>query len=249
MSSFQWPFCAFSEEWLLKISYMNVSVREVFSLCPRNPESICKIIWLWASVRKESRTFCRSSVESLILKWLRNQSCCLSDVDVCWLCYCHLTELPSHKLFAASDFAVVDHSLTCVQLFATLWTAACLAPLSSTITQNLLTFVSIESVMLPNHLIPCHPLLLLPSTFTSIWFLGEENQNFFFFPECCQPNLVFPSKTCPFDTSSEPLSLSPAISMFRYCCLFCFIKKENCLGIWVFVVSHLKSFLEAGWMW
>ena len=215
MSSFQWPFCAFSEEWLLKISYMNVSVREVFSLCPRNPESICKIIWLWASVRKESRTFCRSSVESLILKWLRNQSCCLSDVDVCWLCYCHLTELPSHKLFAASDFAVVDHSLTCVQLFATLWTAACLAPLSSTITQNLLTFVSIESVMLPNHLIPCHPLLLLPSTFTSIWFLGEENQNFFFFSQSAVNQIwCFPARP-----AHLTLVQSLFLSLLQYPCL------------------------------
>ena len=89
MSGFQWPFCAFSEEYSVKkkISYMNLSVREVFSLCPRNLESMCKIIWLWASVRKDSRTFCRFSMESLILKYLRNQSCCLSDIDFCWLCY------------------------------------------------------------------------------------------------------------------------------------------------------------------
>ena len=35
------------------------------------------------------------------------------------------------------------------------------APLSSTISQNLLKFMSIESVILSNHLILCHPLLLL----------------------------------------------------------------------------------------
>lgn len=160
---------------------MNLSVREAFSLCPRNPESICKIIWLWASVRKESRTFCRFSVESLILKCLRNQSCCLSDVDFCWLCYLS---------FGQSCLLINSYSFwfCCCWSFANLcptlcapWTAACLAPLSSTITQNLLTFVSIELVMLPNHLIPCRPLLLLHSVFTSIWFLGEENQNFFFF--------------------------------------------------------------------
>ena len=160
---------------------MNLSVREAFSLCPRNPESICKIIRLWASVRKESRTFCRFSVESLILKCLRNQSCCLSDVDFCWLCYLS---------FGQSCLLINSYSFwfCCCWSFANLcptlcapWTAACLAPLSSTITQNLLTFVSIELVMLPNHLIPCRPLLLLHSVFTSIWFLGEENQNFFFF--------------------------------------------------------------------
>ena len=40
--------------------------------------------------------------------------------------------------------------------------------LSFTISQGLLRFVSIESVMLSNHLILCHPLLLLPSIFPSI---------------------------------------------------------------------------------
>ena len=40
-----------------------------------------------------------------------------------------------------------------VQLFVTSWTVACQAPLSSTVSQSLLRFMSIESVMLPNHLI------------------------------------------------------------------------------------------------
>ena len=55
-----------------------------------------------------------------------------------------------------------------VQLLATLWTAAHQAPLSSTISQGLLKFTSTESVMLSNHLILCHPLLLLSSTFPNI---------------------------------------------------------------------------------
>ena len=50
---------------------------------------------------------------------------------------------------------VIAQSLSRVQLFATPWTTACQAPLSSTISQSLLTFVSIYSVMLPNHLILC----------------------------------------------------------------------------------------------
>ena len=41
-------------------------------------------------------------------------------------------------------------------------------PLSFTISQNLLKLLSIESVMPPNHLVLCHPLLLLPSLFPSI---------------------------------------------------------------------------------
>ena len=55
-----------------------------------------------------------------------------------------------------------------VWLFATPWTAACQAPLSFTIPWSLLRFMSIESVMLLNYLIICHPLLLLPSIFPNI---------------------------------------------------------------------------------
>ena len=59
-------------------------------------------------------------------------------------------------------------SLSCVQLFATPWTSACQASLSITNSWNLLILMSIKSVMPYNHLIPCHPLFLLPSIFPSI---------------------------------------------------------------------------------
>ena len=59
-------------------------------------------------------------------------------------------------------------SLSRVRLFVTPWTAACQASLSFIISQSLLKFMSIESVMPSNHLILCHPLLLLPSIFSSI---------------------------------------------------------------------------------
>ena len=60
-------------------------------------------------------------------------------------------------------------SVSRVQLFVTPWTVACQAFLSSTISQNSLKFMSIESVMLliSNHLTLCCP-LLLPSIFLSI---------------------------------------------------------------------------------
>ena len=63
---------------------------------------------------------------------------------------------------------IVVQSLSCVQVFATPWTAACQASLSSTISQSLLKFMSIESVMLSNYLILCCPTVLLPSIFPSI---------------------------------------------------------------------------------
>ena len=55
------------------------------------------------------------------------------------------------------------------------WTAVCQAPLSSTISWSLLKFTSIESVMPSNHLILCHPLLLLPSIFPSIRVFYSES--------------------------------------------------------------------------
>ena len=58
--------------------------------------------------------------------------------------------------------------LSCVRLFVTPWTAARQASLSITNSRSLPKLMSIESVMPSNHLIPCCPLLLLPSIFPSI---------------------------------------------------------------------------------
>ena len=69
---------------------------------------------------------------------------------------------------------VVVQSLSHVQLFSTPWTAAHQASLSFIISSSLLKFMSIESVMLSNHLILCSPLLLLPSAFASIKVFYNE---------------------------------------------------------------------------
>ena len=66
-------------------------------------------------------------------------------------------------------------SLSRVQLFATPWTAACQAFLSITNSQSLLKLTSIESVLTTNHLILCHPLLLLPSISSSIRVFSNES--------------------------------------------------------------------------
>ena len=65
--------------------------------------------------------------------------------------------------------------LSCVQLFATPWTAAREASLSITSSWRLLTLMTIESVMPSNHLILCHSLLLLPSNFPSIMVFSSES--------------------------------------------------------------------------
>ena len=60
---------------------------------------------------------------------------------------------------------VVVQLLSHVQLFATLWTVACQASLSFSISQSLLKLMSIELVMPSNHLVLCLSLFLLPSIF------------------------------------------------------------------------------------
>ena len=66
-------------------------------------------------------------------------------------------------------------SLSCVQLFATSWTAACQASLCITNCQSLLKLMSIESVMPSNNFNLCHPLLLLPLIFPSIRVFSSES--------------------------------------------------------------------------
>ena len=70
---------------------------------------------------------------------------------------------------------VLVQSLGHVCLFATPWTTALRASLSFTISQSLLRLMSIESGMLSNHLIFCHPLILLPSVFPSITVFSNES--------------------------------------------------------------------------
>ena len=65
-------------------------------------------------------------------------------------------------------------SLSRVQLFATPCSAACQAALSITNSWSLLKLISTESVMPSNHLILCHPLLLLPSILPSISIFSNE---------------------------------------------------------------------------
>ena len=64
--------------------------------------------------------------------------------------------------------------LSCTQLFATPWTAACQASMSITNSQSLPKLMSTESLMLSNHLILCCP-LLPPSFFLSIRVFSNES--------------------------------------------------------------------------
>ena len=74
-----------------------------------------------------------------------------------------------------AKMTIVVQSLCYIWLFVTPWTAARQASLSLTISWSLLKLMSFESVMPSNHLILCHPLLLLPSIFLSIRVFPNES--------------------------------------------------------------------------
>ena len=73
-------------------------------------------------------------------------------------------------------FLRISAEVVTIQSLSQIQTCACATPLtvahqsslSSTISQRLFKFMSIEAVMLSNHLILCHPLLLLPSIFNQV---------------------------------------------------------------------------------
>ena len=75
---------------------------------------------------------------------------------------------------------VIVQSLSCVQLFVTPLSAAHQVSLSFTISQSLLRFMSITSVMPSNHSSSVAPLPLLPSIFPCMgaffWWVGSSHQ-------------------------------------------------------------------------
>ena len=79
-----------------------------------------------------------------------------------------------HISMILSGFSSVQ-LLSHVWLFVTPWTAAHQDSLSINNSQSLLKLMSIESMMPSNHLILCHPLLLLPSIFLSIRVFSNES--------------------------------------------------------------------------
>ena len=71
-------------------------------------------------------------------------------------------------------FIVVAQSLSHVKLLMTPWTAAHQSPLSFTISWSLFKLMSSVLVMQSNHVILCHPLLVLPSIFPSTRVFSSE---------------------------------------------------------------------------
>ena len=84
----------------------------------------------------------------------------------CWAFFC---------LLALFRYSTVQFSCSVMSDSATSWTTAHQASLSNPNSQSLLKLMSIESVMLSNHLILCRPLLLPPSIFPSIRVFPNES--------------------------------------------------------------------------
>ena len=99
---------------------------------------------------------------SAIYPWT---SSVMDSLSLGWLCYLSFS---LHWLSSVqfSRLGVSD---------STPWTAAHQASLSITNSQSFSKLMSIESVMPSNHLILCHPLLLLPSIFPSITVFSNES--------------------------------------------------------------------------
>ena len=107
-------------------------------------------------------------IRKLSLEWLTIR---LRNTLVC--CFGNETTF-QNNFYKITSVSPVQ-SLSCIWLFATPWTAAHQASLSVTNLQSLLKLMSIELVMPSNHLILCHPLLLLPSIFPSIRVFSNES--------------------------------------------------------------------------
>ena len=89
--------------------------------------------------------------------------------------YLQIGRLPPHPFLVYISLISSVQLLSHVQLFVTPWTAACQASLSITNTWSLLKLMSTELVMPSNHLILCHPLLLMASIFPSIRVFSNES--------------------------------------------------------------------------
>ena len=120
---------------------------------------ICSVVSdsLWPHGLQQSRLPCPSLSPGVC-----SNSCLLSH-------WCHPTISSRFSnsfslYYNISSVKLLSH----VRLLATPWTAACQAPLSSTVSQSLRKLMSNEWVTPSNHLILGRPLLLLPSIFPII---------------------------------------------------------------------------------
>ena len=103
-------------------------------------------------------------------QWHKNKWITKTYLNKCM----HLWKLKCRKESYYIQFSSVQ-LLSHVRLFVNPWTAACQASLSITNSRSPPKPMSIVSVMPSNHLIFCHPLLLMPSIFHRIRVFSNES--------------------------------------------------------------------------
>ena len=129
-----------------------------------NPTCACLLTYFWSLIANNSScSVCDYLIFSSFLK-LRSSLAYTSPLQ-------HNTIHSPNLPFFFSSVQL----LSSVRLFATPWTGARQDSLSITNSRSLLKFMSIKSVMPSNHLILCHPLLLLPSIFPNIRVFFNES--------------------------------------------------------------------------
>ena len=103
--------------------------------------------------------------------------------------------LPQDTLWCSA--LVVAHSLSCVWLFVTPWTAVRQASLSITNSRSSFKLTSVVLVMPSNHLILCRPLLLPPSIFPNIKVFSNESGLLIRWPKYWSSSFsISPPKEC-----------------------------------------------------
>ena len=134
----------------------------------------------------------------------------ISNSSICFMLLMYLNNFVSTRNNVSSllfQFSSVQ-SLSRVRLFATPWTAARQASLSITNSPSSLNLMFIKSVLPSNHLILCHPLLLLPSIFPSIRVFSNESVLHIRWP-----------KYWSFSLSIRPSNVYSGLNSFRMYCL------------------------------
>ena len=111
------------------------------------------------------------SAQCFVAAWMEES---LGELDTCICMAESLCCSSQTTTILVIGYVAVVQSLSHVRPFVTIWTPACQASLSFTISQSLVKIMSIESVILFDYLIFCHPLLLLPSISPSIRVFSNE---------------------------------------------------------------------------
>ena len=157
---------------------------------------------------KEEDYFRKLHIHSLLSKYSTSENKTAFNEDIQHNTN-HLLFLWIHKEIQSKEIQTLRYqpsvqSPSCVQLFVTPWTAARQASLSINNSQSLLKLMSFESVMPSNHLILCHPLILLHSIFPRSRVFSNESVHHVRWPKYCS----FSFSICPSNEYSGLISFT-----------------------------------------